>query len=270
MLQATTEPTVFRRDQPAAPVGGNRPGVFRWPGTQWLNPVQFSATTLRDMAVAVPALEGVVRTMGKLQPDDYLEFMLGWYATGLESFGDRWQYLDLLTVLRAAAAVLQPRSFLEIGVRRGRSMAVVADAAPHCDLLGFDLWVQDYAGMPNPGAEFVCSEIGSLGHRGRIQLVGGDSHQTVPAFLRQNPAALFDLVNVDGDHSEEGARRDLETVLPRLALGGVIVMDDIVHPQHRYLESVWDDLVSGNPHFSSCKYTDLGYGVAFAVRKESP
>ena len=33
------------------------------------------------------------------------------------------------------------RDYLEIGVRRGRSMAMVASQAPDCSMLGFDLWV---------------------------------------------------------------------------------------------------------------------------------
>ena len=45
------------------------------------------------------------------------------------------------------------------------------------------------------------------------------------------------------------------------------MMDDISHPQHSYLEVLWDDLVTNDNNFSVAKYKDLGYGVAFAVRK---
>lgn len=262
MLLTQPEPARSRPTPAAA-----RPGWFAPPGTPWLPPVQYHAGTLQDLAMAPATLESVVRTLQRLEPDDYLEFMLGWYASGLKSFGDSWQYLDLLTVLRSCA-LLQPRNFLEIGVRRGRSLAVVADAVPGCHLVGFDLWVPDYAGMPNPGPDFVRGQLQSIGHRGEVELIGGDSHATVPRYFADHPGVMFDLINVDGDHSEAGARADLEAVLPHLAVGGVIVMDDIVHPQHRYLEKVWDSLFQQDSRFSVRKYHELGYGVAFAVRRE--
>ena len=142
--------------KPDAPVsiqarGGNldplRPGLYQPGGIPWLAPVQYGASTLAELATAPATLQRVCATLGQLEPDDYLEFMQGWYASGGKAFGPAWRYVDLLTILQAIAQSLQPRNYLEIGVRRGRSLAVVAAAAPACDLIGFDLWMQDYAGM---------------------------------------------------------------------------------------------------------------------------
>lgn len=253
---------------PAAGVGED--GLFRWPGTQWVSPVQLSAGTVASLAGATETIDGVLDALAPLEPDDYLEFMVEYYRTGRERFGGHWDFQDLLTVLHAAATLLQPRRYLEIGVRRGRSLAVVAHAAPQCDLVGFDLWMANYAGMSNPGPDHVERELARCGHRGRLELVSGDSHVTVPAWLAKHPDAWFDLVNVDGDHSEAGARADLLTVLPRLRQGGAVVLDDLVHPQHRYLERLWDELLGENPDYSSRKYVDLGYGVAVAIRRTPP
>ncbi|MCC9599013.1 class I SAM-dependent methyltransferase [Stieleria sp. JC731] len=264
MLQ--TEKKVLRCDQGVD--SGPCRTVYQTAGTQWLEPVQVSAQTILRMATSDKTLGSIRQMMNRLTDDDYLTFLKGYYDTGRANFGDDWYYADLLTFLHAAATVLRPRRYLEIGVRRGRSLAVVSSVAPDCDVTGFDLWMENYAGMPNPGADFVFEELSNLGHRGSLELISGNSHETVPAFFDEHPGYMFDLINVDGDHSEDGARADLLTVIPRLAVGGVIVLDDITHPQHLYLEKVWDEVIGNNPAFSSAKYRELGYGVAVAVRKQ--
>jgi hypothetical protein len=56
-------------------------------------------------------------------------------------------------------------------------------------------------------------------------------------------------------------------VLPRLAIGGAIVFDDIAHPAHPELNGVWQSLVVNDDRFSSWSFRDAGYGVGFAIRK---
>jgi predicted O-methyltransferase YrrM len=233
----------------------------------WYNPVQLGAQTLQKLGKKAETLNAVLATLKRLDSDEYLKYVTAYYENGIAKFGDDWGYCDLLTLLRATASVTKPKNYLEIGVRRGRSLAVVASTYPAVNIYGFDLWMQNYAGMENPGADFVKAEMKKLNHTGQLTLVSGDSRETVPQFLTQHPDLYFDLITVDGDHTEEGARRDLENVLPRLKVGGVILLDDISHPQHEYLETLWDELIGHNKHFVSQKYSELGYGIACAVRR---
>ena len=233
----------------------------------WYDPVIIGPSTPGELAVSAPCLRRVVAVLERLEPDDYIRYLLQYYRAGLERFGDAWRYADILTALLAVAEIVRPEHYLEIGVRRGRSMAMVAAACPDCSMVGFDLWTPDYAGMPNPGPEFVRTEMAKVGHRGALELVSGDSHETVPRFLSEHPEMFFDLVTVDGDHSRKGAERDLRDVLPRVKVGGVIVLDDICHPLHRYLASVWKKVVVSDPRFGAWQFTELGYGVALAIRK---
>ncbi len=241
--------------------------VFESSGIAWLEPVQIAGTTIASMATNPSVVSKVLEILDCLTEDDYSLYLRQYYRVGLEKFANHWNYADLLTFLYASAKLIEPRNYLEIGVRRGRSLAVIAATCPSCQLYGFDMWMADYAGMPNPGPDFVADELRRIGFQGHLDLVSGDSHQTVPAFLSEHPDLTFDLINIDGDHSEDGARADLETVLPRLRVGGAIVLDDIVHPQHPYLEDVWDGLIGNDPSFSSTKYRELGYGVAVAIRR---
>ena len=186
------------------------------------------------------------------------------YQFSQAQFGRYWQYADLTTVLWAAATLIRPISYLEIGVRRGRSAAVVTAMCPDCAIYGFDLWVPDYAGAPNPGSAFVRNELARVGHRGSVVLESGDSRETVPAFLRQHPDLYFDLITIDGDKSLLTVATDFANTLPRLKVGGIVLTDDL--PMFPVLRRVWDKVIRQDSRYMSREFTDVGYGVAAAIR----
>jgi predicted O-methyltransferase YrrM len=225
-----------------------------------------NASTLVNHAIAPATWQRLLAFHDLLATDDYVRYVDAYYREAVRRFGERWFYLDIVNTLYAAADLLQPRRYLEIGVRRGRSVATVARACPSVDIVAFDMWMQDYAGMENPGPDHVRRELARMGHRGQVVFVDGDSHQTVPAHFAAHPEAMFDLITVDGDHSLEGALADLRTVVPRLAVGGVLVFDDIAHPQHPYLLDVWLQLMQENPQLGHYAFAESGFGVAFAIR----
>jgi predicted O-methyltransferase YrrM len=235
--------------------------------TQWYPPIMTGADTVVARLFGRRLIETAIELMKRLTPDDYTSFLAEYYADGLRRFGSDWRYADIVTVLLCLSKIIEPRSYLEIGVRRGRSVAAVASVNPHCALVLLDMWVQNYAGMENPGAEFVRQELNRIGHKGPVRFIDGDSHQTLPSLFRETPDVTFDLITVDGDHSTKGAAQDLCDVLPRLNSGGAIVFDDVCHPLHPELTQVWRDLVTSDPRFSAFTYTDTGYGVGFAIRK---
>lgn len=234
----------------------------------WYHPVLLGPATVGEMATSPTCLRQAIEIVERLEPDDYVRYLLAYWRAGLERFGSAWRYADILTVLLAAARLLRPQAYLEVGVRRGRSMAMVAATCPDCAIVGFDLWRATYAGIPSGGPELVRTELSRLGHKGRLELLAGDSHRLLPAYLSDHPDAFFDLITVDGDHSRRGAEQDLRDLLPRLKVGGVMVFDDICHPKHPYLTQVWQRVIVGDPRLVTWQYTDLGYGVALAMRRE--
>jgi predicted O-methyltransferase YrrM len=135
-------------------------------------------------------------------------------------------------------------------------------------MVGFDLWVENYAGMENPGKEFVRKELDRVGFRGSVEFVDGDSRQTVPRYFAEHPDLFFDLITVDGDHSTEGARRDLLHVIPRLKVGGALVFDDICSQYHPELGPLWRAVTADAQKFSSYSFTDAGFGIGFAIKKQ--
>lgn len=205
--------------------------------------------------------------LAKMEPDEYTRYLQAFYQEGCNRYGDNWGYTDLMTLLIGLSEHLKPRNYLEIGVRRGRSVCAVLSATPSTNLVLFDMWISNYAGMDNPGPDLVRREATKFGHTGSVEFIDGNSHETVPDYFRKNPQASFDLITVDGDHSRLGAAQDIADVLPHLAVGGAIAFDDVCHPALPELQAVWQELIVNNSRFSSWTYSDVGYGVGFAIRK---
>ena len=220
--------------------------------------------TLAAAALSPEAMEFVSNVLSKLTSTQEIVDQLFFFGWGQGKYGKHWRFADITTTLRAACVLLRPTSYLEIGVRRGRSCAIVAAASPRCAIYGFDLWIPDYGGGENPGPDFVRSELKAAGHEGEIVLVPGDSKQTVPAFLNERPDLFLDLITVDGDHSVTGAATDLANTLPRLKVGGILVFDDICSAP--LLLRVWERMVKRDTRFVTWEFRDAGYGVAAAIR----
>lgn len=190
--------------------------------------------------------------------------------------------IDVRCVLSWLARELRPETYLEVGVRRGFSMAVVAARCPEVEIYGFDSWVPRYGGVENPGPRFVQSEMERVGYRKKVHFVTGDSHQTLPAFFRVPNA--FDIITIDGDHSLLGAYRDLLDTLPHCSPGGAVVFDDIAagppcstpealetergEDPHKWgdLLGVWRAVKAHFTGFRCFEYLQAPPGVGLAVR----
>jgi predicted O-methyltransferase YrrM len=235
----------------------------------WYPPVSVGADSLavdllgdteRNVRDALELLE-------QLEPDDYSVYVSDFYRRGLARYGAQWRYADLVTAALVAGRWLKPKAYLEVGVRRGRSVCAMAKVAPDCDIVMFDMWMENYAGMDNPGPDFVERELDKVGHRGRREFVDGDSHETLGRYFAEHPDAFFDVINVDGDHSTEGAAQDIADVLPRLKIGGAFLFDDVANHHVPGLLEIWKEMVADDPRFSALTFSSVGYGVGVAIRR---
>ncbi len=231
------------------------------------NTILLNPQTLNEFIFSKDLISDTVQLLETLSDDVYKAYTVKYYNEGIKMFGNHWKYADIVTVLFALSKFLKPESYLEIGVRKGRSLAMVASNSPTCDLYCFDLWQENYAGIENPGEEFVRNELDKVGYKGVAHFINGDSHLMLNPFFKSNKDLFFDMITVDGDHTYYGAARDIIDVLPRLKIGGILIFDDISHPQHDYLLKLWNLLIKSNKRFSTFEFKELGYGVAYAIRK---
>lgn len=195
----------------------------------------------------------VLSIISKLTPDYWLERDLERYS---KDGKNRVFWFEQIPCLNWIGHHLKPKNYLEVGVRRGRSMAQIATESPDTKLFGFDMWIQDYGlqaaqgTSSNPGPTFVAEELRRVGGRSVPTFTNGDSRDTLPAFFAdpRNPQE-FDLITIDGDHTYEGAKRDLEIAFQRLAPGGIIMFDDIYHHAHMELRALWAEFEARHPEF---------------------
>lgn len=207
-------------------------------------------------------LTDVLTVFRLLTPDGYLRTNIALFEAKRAGQGRFW---EMCCALNLFARLFKPTRYLEIGVRRGRSLAQVAYYCPDCELIGIDLWVPEYAGEENPGPQFVEGELRKLGFRGPLTLITGDSHKTLSRFLQER-RVLFSLITVDGDHSAKGAWTDLQNVAEWIAVGGMLVFDDISHERHQLAKAWgWFKKKYATRFFCIENLGDM-HGTALAVR----
>lgn len=223
-----------------------------------------TAQTLGAAAMSDEALAFAVDVIERLTPGDGIVSTEFYHRWGRAKFGAYWRYADLMSTLWAAATCVRPQAYLEIGVLRGRSAALVGALCPDCAIYGFDLWIPDYAGAPNPGPDFVREELRSVGHTGLVTLISGDSRTTVPAFLHEHPDVFFDLITIDGAKSIPSAAADYANTLARLKVGGIVLSDDIA--MFPWLELVWQTMVRRDPRYITWEFCDAERGVMAGIR----
>lgn len=136
----------------------------------------------------------------------------------MEIFDDAvWQMsLGERAAVEGVLAQLQPRLAVEIGTAQGACLRRIAAHAQEAH--SFDL------------------EPPSLAVPGNVTLHTGDSHELLPEFLAElvREGRRVDFVMVDGDHSAEGVRRDLEDLLESDALAeAVILFHDVANERVR-------------------------------------
>jgi hypothetical protein len=168
------------------------------------------------------------------------------------------------TALVALLAGLRPKVAVEIGSRYGGSMQVIARYAQRVISLDIDPTCQARLGPTYPNAEFIT----------------GPSQQTFGPFLKtlQRDNAELSFVLIDGDHSAQGAKGDIECLLnyrPRCPL--FVLIHDSFNPQvrsgirtarwseNRYVHSVELDFIPGKLAKGGDENREMWGGFALAI-----
>lgn len=214
-----------------------------------------------DNRITNAAVFNVLRTLKAANKGDtYYESYLGHYQNWGEEFIDYYHYLWYL------GAVMKPKKMLEVGCRTGISICqLLSSMMDYKDkrVVLFDIFAD---GFTSP--ELVKMNLKYLNIPVEPEFIIGDSTETIPRFIKNNPGELFDYVLVDGNHDKEYARNDLRNCQALVAPGGVIVFDDISDaPGECGLIDVWREFTNG--YKDSFNFTDsmVGKGFGLGVRK---
>ncbi len=181
-------------------------------------------------------LNDIWRRIVEAIPSKHLRFQKSVIAFGFRK--------HLAETVRSIAASGGRVRYLEVGVRRGHSLAFVALAAAqaleYAD--GVDLWAPDYGGEEQFGPELILQTLNQLGvdTTGVTLLHTGDSHDVLP--LMVDSGGTYNLILVDGDHTAKGAAQDLADCWEMLEPGGTLVFDDLTVD----LQRVWHEFEEEN------------------------
>lgn len=153
-----------------------------------------------------------------------------------------------VTLADLAVNVPDDQEIVEIGVFQGKTSLVMAWGAQQgngAHVTGIDPWnlagnVYDPPFTDAGSMHWARYHIRGLGYSNHIDLIQGFSHQVAQTWTGKRVGLLF----VDGDHTAEGARRDIETWAPHLASFAVIAVDDYGHPDWPGVKEAVDALVA--------------------------
>lgn len=155
----------------------------------------------------------------------------------------------MIALADLAAQVPADQEIVELGVFQGGTALRLAWGAAQgngAHVTGIDPWdlpgnVYDPPFTDSASERWARHWVLSMGYSSRIQLVKAFSEQVALHYgLESRPIGLL---FVDGDHTEEGARRDIELWAPHLAPGAVIAVDDYGHPDWPGVAQAVDKLV---------------------------
>jgi len=160
---------------------------------------------------------------------------------------------DVMMALADLASQVPPGlEIVELGVFQGRTALQLAWGAEQGNgnhVTAIDPWdlegnVYDPPFTDRGSRIQAFHNVESLGYADKIDLMPGFSHEVAAVWGMRDPARPVGLLYVDGDHTEEGARRDIVAWAPHLAPGAVIAVDDYGHPDWPGVGRAVDALVA--------------------------
>lgn len=119
---------------------------------------------------------------------------------------------------RAIGRYLRPRSIVEIGTRFGYSLVAMIRGSGFVDRVKSYDWEYDHAGS--------IAYVEAMLHE-RYPKIAIDSVCVDTRTISTLGASSYDVGHVDGDHSEEGCYNDCGLAFGALAIGGVLIVDDV-------------------------------------------
>lgn len=155
------------------------------------------------------------------------------------------------TLADFAKVVPSDQEIVEIGVFQARTALIMAWGASQgngAHVTAIDPWeltgnVYDPPFTLEGTRKQAEYNVQSVGYSDRVTLVQAFSHTVAEAGNFAGSARRVGLLFVDGDHTKEGARRDIEAWSPHLADGAIIAIDDYGHVDWPGVGEAVDELV---------------------------
>jgi GT2 family glycosyltransferase/glycosyltransferase involved in cell wall biosynthesis len=166
-------------------------------------------------------------------------------------------------------AVHRPRVIVELGTHAGTSYCGFCQAVDHLELGTACFAVDTWQGDAQAGsyADDVFEDLSAY-HDQRYGAFSSLMRTTFDEALASFPDGSIDLLHIDGCHTYEAVRHDVNSWLPKLSSRGVILLHDVVETQPGFgVHRLWEEITRLYPSFTFTH--DHGLGV-LAVGPEQP
>lgn len=140
----------------------------------------------------------------------------------------------------------RPARLLEIGCWDGGTLKVwLENAAPNATIVAVDLEHRNAAAYEEWRRPDTTLHLYTGSSQDRVQIEAMQTHSP------------YDWVFVDGDHGDYGVRTDVDTCLPLVASGGLLLLHDITPPEGMDSYPPGDVLAELGQTYSTWTYQDL-------------
>ena len=166
-----------------------------------------------------------------------------------------WTPFEKVVRLKGLIKAIDAQNICEIGVYGGSSLIPMADACREKGggmCVGIDPWEPEASkeGFDEGDANrkwwgdldhswvygLYCQKAHEFGVRDHITVYKAYSHDVCHMFADNQ----FDILHIDGNHSELCSTRDVELYLPKVRKGGYIVFDDTDWPSTKKTQEMLD------------------------------
>ena len=157
-------------------------------------------------------------------------------------------------------AQLQPRTLVELGTDRGESYFAfcqsVLENKTGTQCFAIDHWRGDAHAGSYDETTFKDVTAHNRSHYAHFStLIRSTFDEALDRFAQES----IDLLHIDGHHTEEAVRHDLEAWLPKLRPGGILLLHDIaMHGRDFGVWKVWAELAARGRSWSFVQPPGLG------------
>ena len=169
-------------------------------------------------------------------------------------------WTDNLPFAYDIVASLRPRLLVELGVDRGESYFTFCQSAAEnksdTRCFGIDSWTGDeHVGEYDETTFREVTEHNAQHYAAFSTLLRCRFDDALARFAPDS----IDLLHIDGRHTESDAHHDVESWLPKLAPGGILLMHDVLVPTGGFgVWKVWNELKQRGRSFTFANGPGLG------------
>lgn len=166
--------------------------------------------------------------------------------------GFRRQFYEKFNI----AALYNPKSLLEIGVRGGYSAFAMVSACPDCSYLGIDNNSNLHGGTVGYYEKALAMMKKYFPYNDiKVEIHDSQKLESLPP---------CDMLHVDGDHSYKGCMHDISIGLPT---SKVIVVDDYDYVSE--VRNACDDFKKQHPDLNCYEWSDGGFRGNFIIETKN-